>query len=92
MNQETLPKLRDVVWEYVDVIARLGNGTLDARTGDQRRRDLHNDILRITGLSTFEFGGLPAWYEIENTDRTTTRLVAALRQQMSNKRQQEATQ
>ena len=80
-----MSELKDAVWEYIDVIARIGDGSLAAQVGEQRRRTLHGEILSLTGLSTFEFGGLPFWYKIENTDRAARRLYLALMKQVREK-------
>lgn len=65
---------------YIETICALGAGEIDAAAGGWARRELHYQILEITGLSSFEFGGLPFWFDVsrENTTILSRRLFNTL--------------
>lgn len=75
-------KLKDLCWQYIDTIS---NKQIRTEEQDRKRSELHSKILDESGLSYFEFGGIPFWYEIEDVDTTTTRLYEALLKQIINK-------
>lgn len=80
-----MKELKSICWQYITVIDQLSNGKIDAAAGEQKRRELHHKILELTGLSAFEFGGLPFWWEIESVEMTATKLYNALVQKCASK-------
>ena len=78
-------ELKALCWQYIKIVDDIGNGKVDAIQGEQKRRELHNQILDVAGLSMFEFGGLPFWFMIESVDQAANRLYNALHEQQKAK-------
>ena len=70
---------------YVETIYQLSEGEIDALIGDAVRREYHQQILELTGLSEFEFGGIPAWMQIDDVHIIAKRLYNALIRQIEVK-------
>lgn len=67
---------------YIETIWQLSNGKIDAGLGEMRRREWHEQLLELTGLSAFVFSGLPAWFQVDNVENASRRLYNALLEQM----------
>lgn len=70
---------------YIQTIRQLETGEIGALLGDMVRKQWHEQLLELTGLTPFEFGGLPAWIEIDDEDKIILRLYNALLGQMQAK-------
>ena len=70
---------------YVQTIAQLERGEIDVSMGELARQEWHEQLLELTGLSMFEFGGIPAWISTNDTAAITKRLFNALIQAMQEK-------
>jgi len=71
---------------YIQTIHQLGTGKIDAYLGEKTRQEWHGQLLELTGLTPFEFGGLPAWIEIDDEDKIVLQLYNALLESMKRKR------
>ena len=88
-------ELKDLCWQYINHIYKMSHPEtltieeLQARSwkdSDKIRSDLHNAILNETGLSMFDFGGLPFYYEINDVDETAEILYKALCKKIASKK------
>jgi hypothetical protein len=89
---ETDRELKELCWMYINHIYKRSHPetmTLKELTSfsisDKQRSELHNAILNHTGLSAFDFGGLPCWYEIDDVDETSQTLYNALCKKIAQK-------
>lgn len=73
-----MSELKTLVYRYVDVIHRMGTSELKSRIGGKQRGNLHLAILDATGLTVFQFGGLPFYHEIKTVEDSAAQLYEAL--------------
>lgn len=85
MDAEQRQAIETACRNYIKTIWQMDNGELSAFTGDAVRREYHEQLLELTGLSAFEFGGLPAWYDIDGVEKVAKQLFNALLEQMESR-------